>query len=68
MYFTSTKKISFSIRWKNKPAAPNTAYEPTLIEHVANIITHGVSISYIILDFDDRLVLIWLSHAKLIHF
>ena len=65
------QKISFSIRWKNKPAAPNTAYEPTLIEHVANIITHGVSISYIILDFEDRFdmsLLIWLSHAKLLHF
>ena len=32
-----------SIRWKNDPALPNTAYEPTKIEHVANIITHGVS-------------------------
>ena len=50
------QKISFSIRWKNKPAAPNTAYEPTLIEHVANIVTHGVSICYITLEifnFDD---------------
>ena len=61
-----------SIRWKNKPAAPNTAYEPTLIEHVANIVTHGVSICYITLEifnFDDRFdILFWLSHAKLLHF
>ena len=42
------KPFTFSIRWKNKPAAPNTAYQPTLVEHVANIITHGVSFHKIV--------------------
>ena len=73
MYFTSITKCIFSIRWKNKPAAPNTAYEPTFIEHVANIITHGVSISSIILYFDifgsiELSLLVWLTYAKLLYF
>lgn len=30
------------IRWMNEKARPNTAYNPTAIEHVANVITHGI--------------------------
>ena len=31
-------------RWKNDRPSNNKAYEPTLREHVANILTHGVSL------------------------
>ena len=31
------------IQWKNDPPPKNQAYRPTQIEHLANIITHGVS-------------------------
>ncbi|CAH1100268.1 unnamed protein product [Psylliodes chrysocephalus] len=30
------------IQWMNEPALPQEAYRPTPIEHVANIITHGI--------------------------
>ena len=30
--------------WKNDRAKNNNAYVPTMKEHVANIVTHGVSI------------------------
>lgn len=32
------------IQWKNKPALPNQAYQPTTVEQVANIFTHGICI------------------------
>ncbi|XP_041473310.1 monocyte to macrophage differentiation factor 2-like isoform X2 [Lytechinus variegatus] len=32
------------IKWKNNPAKPHEAYVPTNIEHIANIITHGLCI------------------------
>lgn len=35
----------------NEKARPNTAYNPTAIEHVANVITHGVSILYLSITF-----------------
>jgi monocyte-to-macrophage differentiation protein len=30
------------VQWKNSPAKPAEAYQPTLIEQIANIFTHGV--------------------------
>nr|CAG4645190.1 EOG090X0FVK [Leptodora kindtii] len=30
--------------WKNPPAKPNAAYVPTTLEHLANILTHGVCV------------------------
>lgn len=30
------------IRWKNERAKPDQAYVPTTIEHIANVLTHGV--------------------------
>uniref|UniRef100_A0A1B6CC29 Monocyte to macrophage differentiation factor 2 n=1 Tax=Clastoptera arizonana TaxID=38151 RepID=A0A1B6CC29_9HEMI len=30
------------VKWMNERASPNKAYVPTTIEHVANVITHGV--------------------------
>lgn len=32
----------FSIRWMNRKALPHEAYCPTPVEHIANILTHGV--------------------------
>nr|CAG4638800.1 EOG090X0FVK [Cyclestheria hislopi] len=32
------------IKWKNSPAKPNEAYEPTTIEQLANITTHALCI------------------------
>jgi len=32
-----------SVKWKNARPSSNHAYVPTDIEHVANIVTHGVS-------------------------
>ena len=34
--------IIFRNIWKNPPAKPNAAYVPTTLEHLANILTHGV--------------------------
>lgn len=34
------------MRWKNKRPNSNEAYEPTTVEHLANIATHGVSRAY----------------------
>lgn len=31
------------MKWKNRRAKPHEAYVPTDIEHIANILTHGVS-------------------------
>ncbi|GLH06564.1 hypothetical protein R5R35_002798 [Gryllus longicercus] len=31
-----------NVRWMNERASPNCAYVPTSIEHIANVITHGV--------------------------
>lgn len=36
--------IFFSVKWKNPVARKDEAYKPTQIEHVANIITHGVTV------------------------
>lgn len=30
------------IRWKNERAKPDQAYVPTAVEHIANVITHGM--------------------------
>uniref|UniRef100_A0A1B6LPD0 Monocyte to macrophage differentiation protein n=1 Tax=Graphocephala atropunctata TaxID=36148 RepID=A0A1B6LPD0_9HEMI len=30
------------VKWKNERASPNRAYVPTTLEHIANIITHGI--------------------------
>jgi hypothetical protein len=32
-----------SSKWKNERPVKNEAYSPTMKEHVANILTHGVS-------------------------
>ncbi|XP_045031461.1 monocyte to macrophage differentiation factor 2-like isoform X1 [Daphnia magna] len=32
------------LQWKNAPAKPTEAYQPTFIEQIANIISHGVCI------------------------
>lgn len=34
--------FSYSTQWMNKKALPKEAYCPTPIEHIANIITHGI--------------------------
>lgn len=34
----------FSLKWKNGKPKPNEAYCPTEIEHLANIVTHGIAI------------------------
>ncbi|PSN33786.1 hypothetical protein C0J52_17214 [Blattella germanica] len=31
-----------NVRWMNEKASPNRAYIPTPIEHIANVVTHGV--------------------------
>ena len=33
----------------NEKASPNRAYNPTPIEHIANVVTHGVSVFVIVL-------------------
>ena len=33
----------FRIKWKNDPSDGSSAYKPTNVEHLANIMTHGVS-------------------------
>nr|CAH0111468.1 unnamed protein product [Daphnia galeata] len=32
------------VQWKNPPAKPGEAYQPSLIEQIANVFTHGVCI------------------------
>lgn len=32
------------VKWRNAPALSNQAYVPTTVEHIANIITHGILI------------------------
>jgi len=34
--------LSSSMRWKNERPRNNEPYKPTEVEHVANILTHGV--------------------------
>ena len=34
-----------SVKWKNPRAPKHEQYNPTPIEHVANILTHGVKIT-----------------------
>lgn len=35
-------QIVYRIQWKNRKALPREAYCPTAIEHIANILTHGL--------------------------
>nr|CAG4649765.1 EOG090X0FVK [Scapholeberis mucronata]SVE93946.1 EOG090X0FVK [Scapholeberis mucronata] len=35
------KRIVSRISWRNSPAKPSEAYQPTTVEQVANIVTHG---------------------------
>lgn len=37
-------KTMHCVKWRNSPALSNQAYVPTTIEHVANILTHGILI------------------------
>ena len=39
------------VRWKNPPALPGQPYQPTRVEHIANILTHGVISAYNTLHF-----------------
>lgn len=34
--------LCFSVKWMNSKPKPKEAYDPTPVEHVANIVTHGV--------------------------
>jgi len=40
--FGSLKASFESVRWMNPPAPPGRAYQPTQVEHIANILTHGL--------------------------
>ena len=45
--------IPSSVKWKNERPPKHLPYNPTLVEHVANTVTHGVSfIYYFMLPFD----------------
>ncbi|CAH0564063.1 unnamed protein product [Brassicogethes aeneus] len=41
IFFNKNNELK-SIKWMNRKALPNEAYCPTPIEHIANIITHGI--------------------------
>ena len=54
-----------SIRWKNDPPKGNLAYEPTQVEHIANILTHGVSVLRLFGSFSASLTVYFPSAIPL---
>ncbi|KAG4076912.1 hypothetical protein HA402_015899 [Bradysia odoriphaga] len=49
------------IKWMNKRANGRTAYVPTEIEHIANVVTHGI---WVIPAIYAALQLLWRSHSS----
>ncbi|XP_060521554.1 monocyte to macrophage differentiation factor 2 isoform X2 [Cylas formicarius] len=41
-FFYKDKTFRVSIQWMNQKALPTEQYQPAYIEHIANIITHGI--------------------------
>lgn len=39
--FKAPIPLKEKVQWKNPPAKPNEAYQPTTVEQIANIVTHG---------------------------
>ena len=59
---TSTKKGG--IKWKNPPAPPNKPYEPTLVEHAANILTHGLNLGPVLFMVHNMMSVDHVDEAK----
>jgi monocyte-to-macrophage differentiation protein len=34
--------LHYRVKWMNQQACVNEAYVPTLVEHIANVFTHGI--------------------------
>ena len=57
------------IKWMNSPGTSSEAYKPTTVEHLANMITHGVSTLLDILEagYLARFALLGLKERKNVH-